>query len=337
MTLGPKVFRFIAALFIVCLLPAGAAAQIPKFDSLYVFGDSLADQGNIFHLTKALRVEPAVAPSESPHHTYFDGRFSNGYIGFEYLWQRLSRQGPGSQKGLQSFLGSPFGETARAVNFAFGGTGTPYLDQTPGGFWAPGLKGQVELFRLSLHMRTPSANALYAITTGANDYRTDPFNVPMDPNEVVANIVEAVDTLYELGARNVMVLDLPDLGLIPGNSGEAESASWISAVHNLILDGALADLQQRRPDLHLIPVKLAPLFQDAISRLEPNIPALAGRGFPDAAACLFIDPSVCPDVSLDLFGSEVGYLFWDIVHPTTEVHRMLGDYLYEQLATSYAE
>ena len=336
MTLGRKVFRFVAALLVACLLPAEAAAQIPKFDSLYVFGDSLADQGNIFRLTKAMKLDPAVPPSETPHQTYFDGRFSNGYMGFEYLWERMSRHAPGSQKGLQPFLRSPFSE-ARAVNFAFGGTGTGNVDQTPGGFSAPGLKGQVELFRLTLHMRPAPRNALYAITTGANDYRMDPFNEPMDPNEVVANIADAVDTLYQLGARNVMVLDLPDLGLIPGNGDDPGSASWISAVHNVLLDAALKDLQLRRPDLHLIPVKLGPLFQDAISRLEPGIPALTGRGFPDAAVCLFTDPSLCPDVAPDLFRSDLGYLFWDVVHPTTEVHRMLGDYLYEQLANSYGE
>jgi phospholipase/lecithinase/hemolysin len=159
----------------------------------------------------------------------------------------------------------------------------------------------------------------------------------MDPNEVVANIAEAVDTLYQLGARTVMVLDLPELGLLPGQSGDPASASWISAVHNLLLDAELNALQTRRPELHLIRVKLAPLFQNAMARLEPKIPALAGRGYAGAELCLFIGPSLCPDVATELFRTDLGYLFWDVVHPTTEAHEMLGEYLYEQLAYSYEE
>jgi phospholipase/lecithinase/hemolysin len=336
MNLGPKFFRSIAIALMVCVLPATAAAQLPKFDSLYVFGDSLADQGNIFRLTKALGLDPAVTPSESPHQTYFEGRFSNGYMAFEYLWQRLSHHAPGSRQGLKPFLAAPFRETSRAINFAFGGTGTENVDQTPGGFWAPGLKGQIQLFRLTLPTRKPSKNALFAITTGPNDYRVEPFNEPMDPNKVVANIAEAVDTLYQLGARNVMVLDLPDLGLIPAHGGDP-SASLLTIVHNMLLEAALNQVQTARPDLHLIHVRLAPLFEYVRSRLEPDVPALIGLGYPQAAVCLVTNPALCPDVSSELFNSDLGYVFWDMVHPTTEAHRMLGDYLHEQLENSYTE
>jgi phospholipase/lecithinase/hemolysin len=331
-----RVLRSIIVLLLTtCLLPAAAAAQVPRFDSLYVFGDSLADNGNIFFMTKALGFEPAVPPSESPHRTYFDGRFSNGYMGVEFLWQRLSRHAPGSPQGLTPFLASPFGGMSRAINFAFGGTGTPKVDQTPGGFSAPGLQGQIELFRLTLRVRKPTRRPLYVISTGANDYRADPFNEPMDPNEVVGNIVESIDSLYQLGARDVMVVDLPDLGLIPVNSSDPGPASWISSVHNLLLDVALNDLQSRRPDLHLIRVKLDPLFRDVMLRLESRVPALTVLASPLASLCLGIDVALCSDVSPDLFNSDLGFLFWDIVHPTTEAHRYLGDYLHEQLVNSY--
>ena len=86
---------------------------------------------------------------------------------------------PGSAGSLKPFLAAPIVGSTGAVDFAFGGTGTPYLDQTPGGFWAPGLKGQVELFKSALGARKPSKNALYVIVTGANDYRDDAFNTPM--------------------------------------------------------------------------------------------------------------------------------------------------------------
>jgi phospholipase/lecithinase/hemolysin len=335
MNISHRLLRLIATVAIACLLPTSAPAQVPRFDSFYVFGDSLADNGNLFILSKLLKIEPAIPPSEHPYQTYFDGRFSNGYIEFEYLWHRLSGYEPGSVRGLTPFLGS-FHLHTTAVDFAFGGTGTPYLDQTPGGNWAPGLKGQVELFRASLRGKKPSKHALYAIATGPNDYRNDPFNVPMPPAEVVRNIVDSIEKLYWLGARHVMVLDLPDLGLIPANAGDPEPASQISALHNLMLADALNDLQAELPALHLVQVKLDPLFKDLLLRLESQVPALAVFAPPGAAACLFINPALCQDVSPNLFNRlDLGFLFWDVVHPTTEAHHILADYLYEQLANSY--
>src|SRR6187200_2827463 len=94
----------LVALLLFCLLPSIAAAQVPQFDSFYVFGDSLADNGNILAQTRAMRMDPPVPPSVSPHRTYFDGRFSNGYIAWEFLWQRLSGHRPGSPYGLKPFL-----------------------------------------------------------------------------------------------------------------------------------------------------------------------------------------------------------------------------------------
>jgi phospholipase/lecithinase/hemolysin len=328
-------FRFVA-LLIMCLVPAAAAGQIPQFDSFYVFGDSLADNGNVLIQSGALGMNPPVPPSATPHRTYFDGRFSNGYIGFEYLWQRLTGHQPGSALALKPFLAAPFRQQRGPIDFAFGGTGTAYVDQTPGGFWAPGLRGQVELFRMALRGKKPSTRSLYAIATGANDYRVDPFNVPMNPVDVVRNMEEAIARLYQLGARDVIVLDLPDLGLIPANGGDPQ-ASAISAAHNSELDSALAALQARYPKLHLIPVKLNPLFEDLRLRMESRIPALDVFAplTPGLSVCLFINPAACSDAPDFLFNGNFGFLFWDVVHPTTEAHQSLADYLFDHLASEY--
>src|SRR5918993_1107036 len=132
MNICHRMLRSTATLLTVCLLATPAWAQIPQFDTFYVFGDSLVDNGNIFAMTKGARMEPAIPPSESPNRTYFEGRFSNGYVGVEFLWKHLSGHAPGSPNGLKPLLGSPMFGMAPAVNFAYGGTGTPYLDQTPG-------------------------------------------------------------------------------------------------------------------------------------------------------------------------------------------------------------
>jgi phospholipase/lecithinase/hemolysin len=333
-TTAPQLVRLVALLSIL-LFPSLSAAQIPDFGAFFVFGDSLADNGNIWIQTKVSGMNPAVPPSKTPHRTYFDGRFSNGYVGFEYLWQRLSGHAPGSAQGLKPFLAMPLSSKLGAIDFAFGGTGTPYLDRTPGGFWAPGLKGQVELFRLALRGRKPPARSLFAITTGPNDYRNDPYNVPMDPADVVDNIEDAIVTLYRLGARDIVVLNVPDLGKIPGNGGDP-NATLISQVHNGLLESAIASLQSRFPSLHLIQVKLDPLFDDLRTRMEPRIPAIEGFAL-GKSACLFLGPATCVDMPAFAFNANLGVLFWDVVHPTTEAHRHLGDYMFDQLAAEYGE
>jgi phospholipase/lecithinase/hemolysin len=338
-TTAHPLFRLVA-LVVVCLLPSVATAQIPQFDCFYVFGDSLADIGNIYIQTAAMGIEPAVPPSETPHRTYFNRRFSNGYIGFEYLWQRLSGHEPDSPLALKPFLAAPL-QRGCTVDFAFGGTGTPYVDQTPGGVYAPGLKGQVELFRLALRGKKPSSHSLYAIASGANDYRNDPFNVPMNPADVARNIEDAIASLYRLGARNVIVLDLPNLGLLPGNAIDPDvsaAATAISAAHNLALSSALARLQLKYPQLHLIPVELDPLFDDLRALFGPNAPVPMISAFaadPAMAGCLFINPVTCTDMPDITFQSTLPFLFWDVVHPTTEAYRFLGDYMYDIVDGEY--
>lgn len=342
-TLPQRFVRMFLAFVLTCLAPVVASAQVPQFDSLYAFGDSLLDTGNIFVHSSLLGRNPAVPPSVSPHRTYFDGNFSNGYMEVEFLWQRLAGYAPGSPHGVQPFLKSPLLRRTGAANFAFGGTGTPYVDQTPGGDWAPGLKGQVELFRLALFGRKPSSRALYLIATGANDYRMDQFNpVPMSPVDVAKNIEDSIVTLYRLGARHVMVMDLPDLGKVPANlmsEEQSAAATFISGLHNSMLYPMLDGLRVRFPSLHLVTVRLQPLF-DTIP-LNKTVPALDDYtppppvGLPPQSACLFVAPVLCQDVPTSLFNTNLGYVFWDIAHPTTEAHRHLADYMHSELVNSY--
>jgi phospholipase/lecithinase/hemolysin len=336
-----RVLRFLAAvtLFVVAARPASAQV-VPPYDSLFVFGDSLADNGNDLLLSAALGASTPAPPSASPHKTYYRGRFSNGPVAFEYLWQRLTGAAPGSARGLRPFLAAPLLGSTGAVDFAFGGTGTPVLDQTPGGFWAPGLKGQVELFKVGLGGRKPSKNSLFVVVTGANDYRDDAFNTPMAPPDVVNNIADAVTRLYNIGARHIMVLSLPDLGQVPANRDHAADATYLSMVHNALLANAMNALSTL-PKIDLMPIDINAVFGLLPASMNRQVPALAALFPPGSlpppyppdfqmAACLFIDPGTCADVPTFDVGDQ--FLFWDIVHPTTAAYKVLGDYLYQALA-----
>jgi phospholipase/lecithinase/hemolysin len=327
-----------AALLAASFTPM-ATAQGPSVNAIYSFGDSLSDTGNIFAATTALGIEPAVPPSVSPHRTYYNGRFSNGPVAVEYLWQLISGNAPDRRGALEPILVSGPGPLGRAVDFAFGGTGTPFLDRTPGeGLWAPGLKGQVALFRAALRGREPSKRALYVIVTGANDYRDDETNEPMHPQEVVQNILDAVADLYELGARQVMVADLPDPVFLPGGDPTGQGSA-IAALHNFLLGQGLDGLEAQHSDLRIIRIRLNELFPLLPGLgFEVTTPALAllvPPPFPFGVPtyqCLWVLAAACQDVNFDVAGQlGLPVLFWDIVHPTTDAHRVLGEYMYDQL------
>lgn len=359
MTLA-SILRPLAATFLMlCWLPSPSAAQPARPDAFYVFGDSLADTGNVWLSTQALGLNPAPPPSESPHLTYYQGRFSNGPVAMEYLWQLLSGHAPGTPGALRPSVSCVVVECATAINFAYGGTGTPEVDLTPGGFPAPGLKGQIEIFARTVPK--VSRRALFAVVTGANDYRDDPFNVPMDPTEVVAAIGDGVTRLYQLGARRVIVLTLPDLGKLPYlTAAQARAGSTVAAAHNALLAQRVRQLSSTLPglDLRLVDTNVVfTILRVAVSAqpAPPGLPfplwalpaldvllppfSLPGSEEPTPmSACLFVSPASCQDVPARFvkrdgtLGTPFPLLFWDIVHPTTHAHQALALYAYAQLA-----
>jgi phospholipase/lecithinase/hemolysin len=158
----------------------------------------------------------------------------------------------------------------------------------------------------------------------------------MNPEDVVKNIEDAIVTLYRLGARHVMVLDLLNLGKIPANAGNEEQAAALSSAHNFLLYGMLEGLQTRFPSLHLVPVKLDLAFETLPVTMNTVVPALEVYGAaPGMSGCLFLNPATCQDVPTSVFNANLNFLFWDIVHPTTEAHRYLADYMYTELVNSY--
>jgi phospholipase/lecithinase/hemolysin len=320
-----KLFALSVVLAVASLPVLGA--QQPVFGGFYGFGDSLADNGNVFLATQQAGFNPAIPPSVDPHQTYFAGRFSNGPVAFEYLVQLLSN----GTASLRPYLAAPDLASTNTVNFAFGGSGTGFINASPGGFPVVGLRGQVVLFAGGLGGRAPSPNAVYGIISGANDYLG---NQPLDPSEVVGNIGDAIQSLYVLGARKVIVLNLPDLGKIPLTINSPQSAllSQLSATHNKLLAKKLKQLANSLRQLDLIAVDVNAVLQQIPPGVDPFTPALAALVSPAAAVCLFVDPSSCPNAPAAAFNNlTLPYVFWDAEHPTTGVHFALAQHLFARL------
>ncbi|MEQ8752864.1 MAG: SGNH/GDSL hydrolase family protein [Coleofasciculus sp. G1-WW12-02] len=326
------------------MLPAEALAA--TFSKLYVFGDSLSDPGNIYNATTAanillpeqleIPVEPVVPPYDE------EGRFSNDLVWSDYLAQdlginlipstELSVLFPGSdiRSPITIINGqpqvSPFfnGVTAtNSVNFAFGAaqTGTQGVGEL--GELIPGILTQVDWFEDDLAVAGQQADedALYIVWGGPNDYQlvSDP-----NPMQTVGNLAEAVQTLYDLGARNFLVPNLPDLGKTPrvlsmGNDMSMALTS-LSQTHNTLLGASLDNLSQ------LDNINIVQL--DAFSLLNKTIANPEAKGFTNVTdSC--IEP-LKDDGKLDgtqdfkVCDNPDEYLFWDGIHPTTVAHEQLA-------------
>ncbi len=270
------------------------------YENIYVFGDSFSDTGNVFNATNGI-----IPPSS----TYSNGRFSNGQIWVDYL---------ASDLGLTLNLKN---------NFAFGGatTGTENIGLPS----LPGLQQQINSFVSANETADP--NALYIIWAGTNDYLSYFFDGDPNPTNTVVNLSAALTSLVADGARDIMVVNLPDLGKLPVanfNSQRSNLFNTFTSIHNSSLNMTLKSLrQQLSPDINIIELNVNSLFDRIIAAPEEF-------GFTNVAnSCISEDLSVVPiDVpTQQVLCNPEKFLFWDEVHPTTTTHKLIGELAFSAL------
>src|ERR1700733_2514637 len=175
------------------LLPSARASTI---DAIYAFGDSLSDVGNVYTATSGA----------IPGAPYVNGQFSNGPVWVQDLASSL---------GLAPLSASLVGGT----DYAYGGaeTGTTPV-HTGNSSDLTGTTGQVAQFQAANPTADP--NALYTIWIGSNDLLDIltgalPSQYGADIAAAVANVDSAIGSLAGDGAKNFLILTVPDLGATP--------------------------------------------------------------------------------------------------------------------------
>jgi len=116
--------------------------------------------------------------------------------------------------------------------------------------------------------------------------------------------------LNELGARNILVSGIPNIGLQPEQNGEEAEGRALSLSLDAALSAALDDLTLAA-GTHLFR-----LDYFAVTDTIETDPAAFGFTQPTDSFCLAASGAspACP-----------GFLFFDPQHPTTNAHRLLAD------------
>ncbi|KAL7753629.1 hypothetical protein RI367_000560 [Sorochytrium milnesiophthora] len=260
--------KLVTVLFALSMVTAGVLAM-PKmplppkanslaFNNIVVFGDSISDNGNgTFQSTLHL------CPRSPP---YFNGRFSNGPVWADYL---------------TDMLGVPLN------NLAYGAASSNYGDQS---FWlslvVEAVDGQISSY---LDNNTPDCNTLYIIWAGANDLQgaansfasdADRATLKARPATTAQYVQQDIQSLIDAGAKNIAVVNLPDIGRAPEWSSYAPSdvalMSGATQEFNSRLAGVVSSIQGAR-------VVLLDAFSIATSIMNNPGPS----GFSDVkTACL---------------------------------------------------
>jgi phospholipase/lecithinase/hemolysin len=281
-----------------------------------VFGDSLSDDGNIEHVVedKFFISYPSLA------FDYSDGRFTDSADTFP---SSNTYAGTWHEQLAQTFLGlSAAGDSLDGgTDYAFGGATTNggSSERTVISNLAPFIGGELTITidnlgkqvndYLASHTVDPAA--LYIVWGGGNDLFDDSSSANVTATaERVAGLVEQ---LARAGAVNVLVPNVPPLGLIPNYKDDVLKATALNAASadyrqefNTQLDSAVSILAGEAITISLSRFDIYGLFY----RLAANPADYGFVNVSDSAQFQSVDPDQ--------------YLFWDDIHPTTAGHYQIA-------------
>jgi phospholipase/lecithinase/hemolysin len=322
-------------LALAALVLAFVATSASAYNSLVVFGDSLLDNGNALLYNVAnpglgLALGYAV-PTDLHLPPYPAGATQytapGGKSAVEVLAQRL-----GLPPLLPSQLGgtnfATGGATTGTLNFAGDGALVPNPSPFPGvpagtpfypGLAGIGIRTEVAQFAARLAGSPADPQALYLVMAGPNDvFLNTVLGQQQKPDQSVANVAAAIGDLYALGARTILLPNLPDVGKAPGFIGGpfAPGVTALTLAFNALLGGVIPGLESSLAGLDIVPFDTFGAFNDLLDNA-------AALGFTDTTHACFLLGNACDPTQ---------FVFWDLDHPTPRVQAILGNQFFAAVA-----
>ncbi len=166
-------------------------------------------------------------------------------------------------------------------------------------------------------------NGLYMIWIGSNDLRAilssgvNATTAETEAQSVVMNIDDAIAALKATGAKNFMVLTVPDLGKTPAAIATGPAGVAAASALSAFFDESLV------ASLPLVDAGLNLNVLDTYSLIDGITAHPAAYGFSDVTdQCLtgavnYAGGTACANPNQ--------YLFWDAIHPTAAGHQLVAD------------
>ena len=301
---------------------------LPTYSAIYAFGDSLSDAGNLSKTTSTLGATEPVSPP------YFKQIYSGG-TGTVFSNGPTWVQDLSIAVGLGTLSPSLLGGN----DFAYGGatTGTAPENDTDPQTLAISLPTQLTSFQTEVPK--PSANALYTLSIGANDLLgildTSGLSAAQQSTDVsdsVTNEISFVKSLISDGAKNMLVLNVPNLGMTPdvltglaGSTGTPSAAltaeaTQLSSQYDSSLITQLAGLDETL-GVNIQVVDAYSLIDNAVA--NPAAYGLANVTTPVWSGSFTSDSS--GTLAATGAAAQNQYLFFDHLHPTETGHQAIAD------------
>jgi phospholipase/lecithinase/hemolysin len=281
---------------------SGIVAATPLHE-IVVFGDSLSDNGNLYEFMK--RQLPQSPP-------YYAGRFSNGPVWVEYLADSYFSKNPSDH----------------LLDYAYGGAGVSEEDDEDDVLFT--LRREVS-FYLTSHQDKASADSLFVIWIGANNYLGMPSDIEQTLSDVNAGITHELERLVDKGAKHILVFNLPDLGKTPAavEFDSVDTMSYFSNQHNASLYTTVNILQNTYPDVQWLYFDLGKMFGHVLDNPTEygvtNVTGTCSNSLVNSVtkkSVLKMVASVTPKLTEDACN---GYLFFDLVHPSALAHKLISE------------
>jgi phospholipase/lecithinase/hemolysin len=169
--------------------------------------------------------------------------------------------------------------------------------------------------------------------SGANDLVTlNPRPTHEEADKAVNERIKNIEKLIQNGYRNFVLFNLPNLSYTPRyqdkNKKERENASECSEYFNAQLAEQCKALNKKYQDLH-IPINLS-VF-DIATEFERIYKNPEEYGFekaklrsPYTSSDEFKKNQENPEFEKDKISPSEGYMFWDDIHPTADMHNLLA-------------
>ena len=317
-----KLFYVLPLAFALFFSPLSIART---YSDIYVFGDSLSDMGNA-----------AAVLGDLPRPPYFQNRVTNGRVAVEALANKL---------GLKTDPSLYFLGTEQGTNYAVAGASASENGEGD-------LGAQVASF-LALNLFNAPSDAIYIIFIGGNDVRDARGELnPLDPadledalailDQATFNIGVAIHSLIGWGSRHIVVVNSPNIGVIPETTMAANTYNlpWLpEVVQNLTnyFNSRLAVTINQVEISTGVDIGQFDLFStfnnllanayllDITNTTDPCYLTF-GNNYLPVLNPLCVDAEFNPDPN--------SFFFIDEIHPTKNVHKAIGKEIARQIKFS---